>query len=74
MQILWGERDWCFTPHFREEWERRFPDAEVVRFEQAGHYLFEDAGAEAVEAIRDFLDRHPLEGHGAGREAERESR
>ena len=25
VQILWGERDWCFTPQFREEWQKRFP-------------------------------------------------
>jgi pimeloyl-ACP methyl ester carboxylesterase len=58
--ILWGERDWCFTPEFREEWERRLPGAEVHRFESAGHYVFEDAGDEIVHELTDFLARHPL--------------
>ncbi len=43
MRIAWGERDWCFTPAFREEWERRFPLAEVLALPDAGHYLLEDA-------------------------------
>ena len=25
-QLLWGERDWCFTPAFRDEWQRRRED------------------------------------------------
>ncbi len=58
-QILWGERDWCFTPTFRERWERVFPQAEVVRFPDAGHYLTEDAGPALVDAVRGFLERNP---------------
>ncbi|MEO5761392.1 MAG: alpha/beta fold hydrolase, partial [Vicinamibacteria bacterium] len=42
MQILWGEQDWCFTPQFREEWQKRFPKAYVHKFKDAGHYLIED--------------------------------
>ena len=55
--LLWGERDWCFTPKYRAEWQRRFPDAEVHHFENAGHYLFEDAGDEVVATLSDFLER-----------------
>ena len=54
MLLLWGMRDWCFTPAFLAEFERRFPNAEVRRFDQAGHYLFEDARGEVIEAIRGF--------------------
>ena len=53
--IIWGERDWCFTPHFREEWERRFPDARVHRLPQAGHLVLEDAPEDVEQAVRDFL-------------------
>ena len=49
---LWGERDWVFTPRFREEWQRRFPRAAVTRFERAGHYLFEDEPEGYVDALR----------------------
>lgn len=53
--ILWGGRDFCFNDSFYEEWVRRFPEARTRRFERAGHYVLDDAGAPALEAIRDFL-------------------
>ncbi len=55
--ILWGERDWCFHPGFRAEWERRFPRASVRRFEHASHYLFEDEREGFVLALQEFLDQ-----------------
>jgi len=55
MLLCWGMRDWCFSPHFLDEWRRRFPDAQVRTWPGAGHYVFEDAGDEVVTAIRDFL-------------------
>lgn len=54
VQILWGERDWCFTPQFREEWQKRFPRAFVHKFDNASHYLIEDEGQAVVALIRDF--------------------
>jgi len=60
MGIVWGERDWCFTPRVREQWQRRFPDAEVRAIDHAGHYLMEDAHEEVVRWLRGFLDRHPI--------------
>jgi len=54
VQILWGERDWCFTPQFRGEWQARFPKAYVHRFENAGHYLIEDEPNGVIARIRDF--------------------
>ena len=57
--ILWGERDWCFTPRYRERWQARFPEARVRRFEDAGHYLFEDAADEVVAELDAFLACHP---------------
>jgi cis-3-alkyl-4-acyloxetan-2-one decarboxylase len=54
VQILWGERDWCFTAHFREEWQRRFPKAYVHKFDDASHYLIEDEPNGVIARIRDF--------------------
>ncbi len=54
VQILWGERDWCFTPQFREEWQKRFPKAYVHKFDDAGHYLIEDEPNGVIARIRDF--------------------
>lgn len=57
MLLLWGMRDWCFTPTFLEEFERRFPHAEAVRFDDAGHYVFEDADERLRTVLRAFLTK-----------------
>lgn len=58
--IAWGMRDFVFDRHFLEEWERRLPQAEVHRFENAGHYVLEDAADQVVPLVRDFLARNPV--------------
>ena len=58
--LFWGERDWCFTPAFREVWQERLPRAEVHRFEDGAHYIFEDAADEVREGLLAFLASHPL--------------
>lgn len=57
--LCWGERDWCFTPRFREEWQRRFPDAAVTRCKDAGHYVFEEARDEVEQSLAALLARMP---------------
>ena len=54
VQILWGERDWCFTPEFREVWKKHFPKAYVHKFDDASHYLIEDEPNAVISLIRDF--------------------
>ncbi len=56
MMILWGEDDFCFTPTFREEWERRFPMASVQSWQDVGHYVMEDAPQRVVGALETFLE------------------
>lgn len=53
--ILWGMRDWCFTPAFIEKWLRYLPRAYIVTFENAGHYLFEDEPEKIIEQVRNFI-------------------
>ncbi|MEC7986134.1 MAG: alpha/beta fold hydrolase [Myxococcota bacterium] len=55
MLILWGEQDFCFTPHFRKEWEERCPDALVHAWDDVGHYVMEDATERVTDAMRSFL-------------------
>lgn len=55
MLLFWGERDWCFTTAFLDEWQQRFPQAETVRFPDAGHYIFEDAHERILPKLRHFL-------------------
>ncbi len=60
MLIGWGDRDFVFDGHFLEEWLRRFPDAELHRYADCGHYILEDAGDELIPLIRTFLDSHSI--------------
>lgn len=61
MLLVWGEKDWCFTPEFLEEFEQRFPAAEAMRIPDAGHYVFEDAHEKIVPRVREFLQAHPVD-------------
>jgi len=63
--LCWGLRDFVFDQHFLQEWQRRFPNAELRRFEDAGHYILEDAFEEVLPLIDDFLSAHPLAEPGA---------
>jgi haloalkane dehalogenase len=58
MLLCWGLRDFVFTEAFLNEWRRRFPDAEVHAWADAGHYLLEDAADEVIPVLRGFLTRH----------------
>jgi len=57
MLLCWGMRDFVFDRHFLAEWQRRFPKAEVHRFEDAGHFVLEDAQQEIVPLVQKFLKR-----------------
>ncbi len=53
--LAFGLRDFVFDRPFLEAWERRFPRAEVLRFEDAGHYVLEDERDRLLPAIAAFL-------------------
>jgi haloalkane dehalogenase len=57
--ICWGEHDFVFDADYLAEWVRRFPDAEVHRFPDAGHYVLEDVPEKIIPLIDRFLSRHP---------------
>ena len=59
MLICWGEHDFVFDMDYLAEWQRRFPEAEVHRFPEAGHYVVEDVPQKIVALTREFLQRHP---------------
>lgn len=56
MLICWGDRDFCFTHFFLEEWKRQFPQAQVHRFKNAGHYVLEDAIDEIQPIVKKFMN------------------
>ncbi|MCL2349113.1 MAG: alpha/beta fold hydrolase [Planctomycetaceae bacterium] len=53
IMLIWGMQDWCFSPEFLKRFLQFFPDAEVHRFDDAGHYVVEDV----PEQIIPLLDR-----------------
>lgn len=53
--LIWGMRDWCFTPHFLDRFRELFPAARAVCLEDAGHYVVEEAGEEILAHLRGFL-------------------
>ena len=55
MLIQWGARDWCFDLSFLDGWRRRFPEASVDAYEDAGHYVLEDAYERVIPRIKSFL-------------------
>lgn len=59
-QFIWGMQDWCFTPYFLERFLDFFPQAEVHRLADAGHYVIEDAHEQIVPLVEKFLAANPV--------------
>jgi len=54
--IAWAMKDIAFKPEFLGElWLADFPHAKVLKLDDAGHYLQEDAHERIVPALLDFL-------------------
>lgn len=55
IHLCWGMKDWCFCPAVLEHWKQLFPKAKLTEFPEASHYLLEDAGQQAIQAISGFV-------------------
>lgn len=55
MLIQWGGLDWCFDKVFLEGWQSRFPKAGVDVYDDAAHYVLEDAHERIIPRVREFL-------------------
>jgi len=56
--IAWAMKDIAFTPDMLESlWLKTFPHAQVLKLEDAGHYLQEDAHEKIVPALLEFLGK-----------------
>jgi pimeloyl-ACP methyl ester carboxylesterase len=53
--LLWGEKDFCFSPHFFERWKDFYPKAKAHLLANAGHYLLEDEPEVTRTHITEFL-------------------
>jgi haloalkane dehalogenase len=55
--LVWGEQDWCFTTECLDRFIEEWPEADVVRLPDVGHWVLEDAPEEAEQAVVEFLSR-----------------
>ncbi len=55
MLICWGAHDFVFNDQFLAGWRKRFPAAEVHRFEHAGHFVLEDAHEDVIPLVQRFI-------------------
>ena len=60
VQIIWGAHDFVFNDHFLKRWQEIFPQAEVNRMEDAGHYVVEDAHERILPLLYEFLQKNPI--------------
>ena len=60
IQLIWGMRDWCFRPQCLVRFAKHWPQAEVHRLEDCGHYVVEDAHERIVPLVREFLERRSV--------------
>jgi cis-3-alkyl-4-acyloxetan-2-one decarboxylase len=55
VSLIWGMKDWCFTPAFLDRFLEFFPRAEVHRLADAAHYVVEDAHEQIVPILEKFV-------------------
>ena len=62
--IAWGEKDFVFDKTFLNRWLDYYPDAEIHRYPDCGHYILEDGGPELIDAITNFIEIREDSNHG----------
>jgi haloalkane dehalogenase len=45
-----------FDKTFLKRWLEYFPDAELHRYPDCGHYILEDGGPALIDTIREFIE------------------
>jgi haloalkane dehalogenase len=55
--LIWGMRDWCFRPDCLDRFARAWPQAEIHRLADVGHWVLEDAADESLAIVEKFLGR-----------------
>jgi pimeloyl-ACP methyl ester carboxylesterase len=51
----WGMKDFCFHGGFLNEWKKRWPNLDVHRLEDSGHYVLEDSFEDVRSKVEPFL-------------------
>jgi haloalkane dehalogenase len=57
--LIWGMRDWCFRPDCLDRFLAAWPNAEVHRLLDVGHWVVEDARKESLAIVEKFLAHQP---------------
>ena len=57
LTIVWGMKDFCFTPAFLQKWRSLWPKASIFEQKQAGHLVLEDAWEEVAMICDKFLQK-----------------
>ena len=53
--LLWGEKDWVFTPHFMTRFQEFFPEAAARSYPDCGHLLIEEKPGRVIEEIEAYF-------------------
>jgi pimeloyl-ACP methyl ester carboxylesterase len=53
--LIWGMRDWCFSPWFLDKFREFFPEAAVHAIDDAGHWVVDDATEQVIAALEQLL-------------------
>lgn len=60
-QILWANQDRFLEAGYAERFASIWPDkARIIRFDKAGHFLWEEVQQEILPLMRQFLSQHSL--------------
>jgi len=62
--IAWGEKDFVFDKTFLNRWLDYYPDAEIHRYPDCGHYILEDGGPALIDIIINFIEIREDSNHG----------
>ena len=60
VKVIWGTQDFVFNDQFLDRWKAIFPQAEVHRIDDAGHYVVEDAHEHIVPLMKEFFLKNPI--------------
>ena len=60
IMMAWGMKDWCFRPECLDRFNGHWPNAEVHKIADAGHYVIEDAAEFVQQKVEDFLGRNEI--------------
>ncbi len=59
--LMWGMKDWCFTPACLDKFLEYWPDAQVHRWSDTGHWVVEDAHEVVQLVMQRWLTRTSAE-------------